>query len=202
MVILCFKTNEFMELNANYWDTRYQECQIGWDLGQVSPPIKEYCDQLVDKTIKILIPGAGNAYEAEYLFNQGFSNVFIVDFAQTALDGFSERNPTFPKEQLLCSDFFELNDTFDLILEQTFFCAIDPSLRLKYVQKMSALLRGNGRLVGVMFNRDFDGGPPFGGNKEEYVSLFNPYFSEISFEECCNSITPRKGSELFVKCLK
>lgn len=191
-----------MELDANYWDTRYQECQIGWDLGQVSPPIKEYCDQLEDKTIKILIPGAGNAYEAEYLFNNGFKNVFIVDFAQSALDSFGKRNPTFPKEHLLCVDFFKLSDTFDLILEQTFFCAIDPSLREKYVQKMSALLSDSGRLVGVLFNRDFTGGPPFGGNKEEYLELFIPYFSVISFEVCWNSIAPRKGSELFVKCIK
>lgn len=51
-----------------YWTTRYKEKKTGWDIGYPSTPIKAYADQLTDKQLKILIPGAGNAYEAEYFF--------------------------------------------------------------------------------------------------------------------------------------
>ena len=53
----------------------------GWDIGGPSTPLVKYFDQLADKQRKILIPGAGNAYEAEYLWAQGFSNVHVLDIA-------------------------------------------------------------------------------------------------------------------------
>ena len=59
-----------------FWTQRYEQNQTGWDIGEISRPLKEYIDQLEDKNLKILIPGAGNAYEAEYLFKQGFTSYF------------------------------------------------------------------------------------------------------------------------------
>ena len=32
-------------LSENYWNNRYLNQQIGWDLGEVSPPIKTYINQ-------------------------------------------------------------------------------------------------------------------------------------------------------------
>ena len=58
--------------NENYWTERYANNQTGWDFGYVSAPLKEYFDQLTDRSLRILIPGAGNAYEAEYLWSLGF----------------------------------------------------------------------------------------------------------------------------------
>lgn len=66
-----------MQLDADFWNERYSSQQTGWDIGSPSTPLKEYIDQLTDKDIRILIPGCGNAYEAEYLHQQGFSNVFF-----------------------------------------------------------------------------------------------------------------------------
>lgn len=64
---------------------------------------------------------------------------------------------------------------------------------------MRELLRPNGKLVGVLFNRDFEGGPPFGGNVAEYQQIFQKHFNSISMEACYNSIEPRKNSEVFIK---
>ena len=80
------------EINQNFWENRYSENDTGWDLGYISLPLKEYIDQLKDKSIKILIPGCGNSYEAEYLFKNGFSNVFVVDYAKQPLENFKKRN--------------------------------------------------------------------------------------------------------------
>ncbi len=80
--------------------------------------------------------------------------------------------PTFPDSYLIHKDFFELQTKFDLILEQTFFCALNPILRPKYVQKMSELLNAKGKLVGLLFNVPLnEGHPPFGGDKKEYINL-------------------------------
>ena len=85
-----------MELNKKNWNSRYDTKETGWDIGFVSPPLKEYIDQITDLNIKILIPGCGNAYEAEYLFNKGFKNVFIVDYSQIAISNLIKRIPDFP----------------------------------------------------------------------------------------------------------
>ena len=190
------------ELDAKYWNSRYQENRLGWDIGYPSTPLKTYIDQLEDKSIKLLIPGGGNSYEAEYLFENGFENTFVVDVAQTAKDNFVQRFSNFPKHQFLVQDFFELEGQFDLILEQTFFCALDPSLRKAYIHKMHELVKPNGKLVGVLFDFPLDGGPPFGGTKEEYTAYFQSFFHLAVLKRCYNSIPPRRGSELFLKAIK
>ncbi|WP_408648384.1 class I SAM-dependent methyltransferase [Tenacibaculum retecalamus] len=74
-----------MDLSANFWGKKYTSNKIGWDLGIVSPPLKAYFDQLENKELKILIPGGGNSYEAEYLFKTGFKNVYVVDISNKPL---------------------------------------------------------------------------------------------------------------------
>lgn len=107
--------------------------------------------------------------------------------------------PDFPQENLLHKDFFELTGKFDLILEQTFFCALNPILRSKYVVKMHQLLAEEGSLVGVLFNEPlYDDHPPFGGGKALYKSLFQKLFHIKKMELCYNSIAPRQGRELFI----
>ncbi|OEK05645.1 SAM-dependent methyltransferase [Roseivirga misakiensis] len=192
-----------VKLDSDYWTSRYEKGQTGWDLGSVSTPIKEYIDQLDDKSIKILIPGAGNAYEAEYLWNSGFKNIYVVDLSQNPLDNLKSRVPGIPNAQLIKGDFFDLADQFDLILEQTFFCALNPQLRKSYVNKMNLLLVPGGKLVGLLFNFPLtENGPPFGGSKEEYLSLFESKFKIDTMETAYNSIKPRMGNELFIKTVK
>jgi 2-keto-3-deoxy-6-phosphogluconate aldolase len=68
-------------LDEQYWNNRYINNETGWDLRQVSPPLKAYFDQLENKNSSILIPGCGNAYEAIYLAEQGFTNITVIDIA-------------------------------------------------------------------------------------------------------------------------
>jgi len=187
-----------MALDKAYWENRYTSEQIGWNIGYPSTPIQTYIDQLEDKTLKILIPGAGNSYEAEYLWNLGFENIYVLDFARQPLENLKYRISTFPESQLLNIDFFELNDSFDLILEQTFFCALSPNLRKSYVDKMHQLLNPKGKLVGLLFNFELtESGPPYGGNILVYKSLFKDQFQTMVLENSINSIKERHGKELF-----
>ncbi len=191
---------ENLELDEAFWSERYLNDEIGWDIGYVATPLKEYIDQLSNKDLKILIPGGGNSYEAEYLFNKGFRNVYVVDISNIPLENLLKRIPAFPKENLLHSDFYDLDQTFDLILEQTFFCAQDPKFRNSYVSKMNDLLYPNGKLVGLLFNIPLnDHKPPFGGSEPEYRSLFEKQFDIEIMETAYNSISERMGNELFIK---
>ncbi|MFD2512417.1 methyltransferase domain-containing protein [Pontibacter locisalis] len=185
--------------NAAYWQQRYETDQTGWDTGAITPPLKEYFDQIRNKEVRILIPGCGNAYEAEYLHQQGFRNVFLADVASAPLRNFENRVQDFPAEHLLETDFFKLSGKYDLIVEQTFFCAIDPAQRAAYAVKCAELLKPGGLLVGLLFDTIFEKqGPPFGGSREEYRAYFEPYFEFIHFETAYNSIPPRQGRELFM----
>lgn len=188
-----------MELNESYWSTRYQQGQIGWDIGDVSTPIKEYIDQLENKELSILIPGAGNAYEAEYLWNSGFKNITVLDLAKEPLGNLQKRIPDFDSDNLVQGDFFDLDRTFDLVIEQTFFCALVPSLRESYVEKMAQVIEEEGKLVGLLFNIPlFEDHPPFGGHKKDYIPLFSKYFKVKVMEMAYNSVSPRAGNELFI----
>ncbi len=94
-----------IQLNASYWDNRYVEQTHRWDLGHVSPPLKEYMNSLNNKTLKILIPGAGNAYEAEYLHQLGFTNVYVIDWSRTAINNIKKGYLPFLKTTLYMAIF-------------------------------------------------------------------------------------------------
>lgn len=190
-------------LDESYWDNRYKQHTDIWDLGEVSPPIKTYFKQITDKSLRILIPGGGNSYEAEYLFKAGFYNVYVLDISYTALQNIKKRVPLFPEAQLIHSDFFILDMTFDIIIEQTFFCALNPGLRRQYVVKMNALLASKGEVVGLLFKLSIDRmGPPFGGSKQLYMDFFESLFYIKIMEDCTNSVGSRMGNELFFKMIK
>jgi hypothetical protein len=197
-----------MSQNAFFWDHKYQKNDTGWDIGKVSTPLKTYIDQLTNKELRILIPGGGNSYEAEYLHHLGFKNIYVIDFSETALNNIQKRLPNFPKSHLIQANFFTVHNLypnlkFDLILEQTFFCAISPELRLNYAVQTHHLLKTTGKLVGLLFDVPLNTDkPPFGGDSKTYLSIFKPYYSIAIFEQCYNSISSRANKELFVKLEK
>jgi SAM-dependent methyltransferase len=194
---------ESPKLDAEYWSNRYDDGTSFWDLGEVSPPLKNYIDQLSDKNIRILIPGCGNTYEADYLLKLGFTDVTVIDIAPVLVAHLKEKYKDNLQIKIILGDFFKHQGQYDLILEQTFFCAIDPSLRKDYVAKMPELLATNGKLVGVLFNRSFEEyGPPFGGSKNEYEHMFTKEFVLKTFEPSYNSFAKRKDSELFINLVK
>ena len=189
-------------LDKTYWNNQYLSQNIGWDLGEVSPAIKNFIDTLTDKNLSILIPGCGNAYDAEYLLQQGFTNITIVDIAPELVNKLQQKFANYKQIKVFNHDFFELNGSFDLIIEQTFFCALPPKLRQLYVYKMYHLLNSNGRLIGLLFNRQFEKNPPFGGSILEYEQLFKIAFNFSPLNICENSIKPRANSEVFIDFYK
>ncbi len=183
---------------AEFWNSLYEFASQGWDIGYPSPAICAYFEQIPDKHSSILIPGAGNSYEAEYLHNNGFTQVFALDFAEIPLKNFATRQPDFPESHLICEDFFLHQGVYDYVVEQTFFSSVPETERARFAKHISKLLKPGGKYVGLLFNHKFEQNtPPFGADEQEYLSIFMPYFEIKTFEIAKNSIKPRAGREIF-----
>lgn len=187
---------ETASTESGYWDNRYQNNETGWDMQQVSPPLKSYIDTLENKDLKILIPGCGNAYEAEYLLRKGFKNVTLIDFSAVVTKKLKEKYKN-DSIKVVNENFFDHQGKYDLILEQTFFCALPPFQREDYVKKCYQLLNDGGKIAGVFFNKKFaPSEPPFIATDEEYRKYFTPSFTFLKYESCTNSIESRMGYEV------
>lgn len=198
----CCATQFDTSLDQSYWDAQWQTRKIGWDIGNASPVIVEYLNQYPNKNAAILIPGCGNAYEAEFLLENGFTNITLIDIAPKAVEILREKFANKPHAKILCEDFFNHQGNYDLIIEQTFFCANPPSRRKEYAEKTASLLKNKGKIIGVLFDKIFEKGPPFGGCASEYKPIFKPYFTIKTMEACYNSIAPRANSEVFINLIK
>lgn len=192
-------TNMDNSFSDSYWNKRWKTGDTGWDIGHASTPLINFIDTLTNKQLHILIPGAGNAWEAEYLFRKGFSNVYVLDIAREAIRAFMNRVPEFPQNQVITGDYFSHHAHYDLIVEQTFFCALTPALRANYVEHTHKLLAPRGELVGLLFDDVLNtDSPPFGGNEIVYRKLFRNHFNFLRLEKAQHSIKPRLGRELFI----
>lgn len=184
--------------DADYWSKRYKT-NPGWDVGAATKPLVAYFDTLKQQDLSILIPGCGNAYEAKYLLEKGFTDITIIDIVPEITDKLKHELWMYDKQvKILCEDFFQHQSTYDLIIEQTFFCALHPSQRNDYIKKMHALLKPGGILAGLLFIREFYGDePPFGGSISSYKEMFGNLFQINTMQIAENSIIPREGSECF-----
>lgn len=186
-----------MILNENYWEYRWKNRMLGWDIGYASPPICRLIDRIEDRDSPVLIPGCGNAYEAEYLIEKGFTDITLIDISKTAAEIIADKFKAYPQVKVYHQNFFEHQGAYQYIFEQTFFCTFEPEIRSDYVNKMHDLLLPKGALMGVLFGIDFDwDGPPFGGNTKEYISLFSEKFEITEIDITSESIKPRLGNEL------
>lgn len=191
-------------LDKKFWDERWQKKETRWDLKMVSPPLKKYFDTIDNKNKSILIPGCGNAHEAEYLLENGFKNITIIDISPTVTNLLLKKLKKYAGQELtvICGDFFKHTGQYEFIIEQTFFCALEKPRRIEYAKKMKSLLKKDGILTGLLFDKEFENSPPFGGSKNEYIKLFTTYFKDVSIKKCTTSIPERLGSELFIELKK
>lgn len=192
------------KLSKAYWDKRHQLGDTPWDIGEAAPAIIEYFSNRPLNGKSMLIPGAGLAHEARVLASRyKDAAITILDISPTLIEYLKDSFANHKNIKLVCGDFFDHEMTYDYIIEQTFFCALGPDLRLAYFKKMHDLLNPGGVLAGLWFHWVFDKiGPPFGGDVEEYVSQAKTFFNEYSIDYHPKSILPRKDREVFLQFAK
>ena len=149
-----------------FWNDRYASGVTPWDLGDVSAAARVLVEKHFPRQGRVLVPGCGRGYEVVYLEKLGY-RVTAVDFAGEAVRFLGElARQSQVQPEILQQDLFLLptlyNSAFDVLLEQTCFCAIDPSLRNDYEQLAYRVLRPGGRLLGVFMEVDEPReGPPY-----------------------------------------
>lgn len=191
------------QLDAEFWNERWKTDQTGWDMKSVAPITRSYFEKYPNKSDAILIPGCGNAYEAQMLEDLGYRDITIIDISPFLIKKLKEKFKDSKVIKVVETNFFDWEGHYDVIFEQTFFCALSPTLRTDYVDKIHALLKNEGLLVGLLFNRNFEHeGPPFGGEAAEYKQLFQDNFEFLTFENSWDSIPPRADTELFIEFRK
>ena len=190
------------DLSPSAWNERYQTDETPWDLKGPTPEFQRLLDagELPSKG-KVLVPGGGRGHDA-ILFALRNYEVALVDFAPLAIqaalvEAARQKATVYAYRQ----DFFELpkigfhQSSYDIVLEYTFFCAIAPELRGRYVETVAALLKPGGLLVGLFFPLTIDKeGPPFQVSQAEVEKIFSPHFT-LRIEKPKSSIKPREGRE-------
>ena len=103
-------------------------------------------------------------------------------------------------------NFFEMdvvhNGTFDMVIEQTFFCAISPEQRTSYVSTVARALKQGGMLAGLFYHTGEEGGPPFNTTREDIVKLFSDLFEIRQLTRAEDSAEQRKNKEWLVILIK
>ncbi len=193
----------YKEDNPQFWEDIYLEEDAGWDLDGPTPVFDKIADDLTPG--KLCIIGCGRGYDAIMFAQKGF-DVTAIDFAPSAINAVKSLalESKVSVNTFEC-DFFELSkeweNTFDYVIEQTCFCAINPSRRMDYEAVVKRMLIAGGKLIGLWFPLDKslkEEGPPWGTTIDEVKSIFNHDW-KIEKEEFPElSIEPRKGREKLI----
>ena len=181
------------------WQRHYEENDLGWDLGQVAPPFVKLWQEEKLPLGKVLVPGCGRGHEVVFLAENGF-DVTAIDFSSGAVtylkNALKKRNL---EGRILHQDFFSLDEyhegVYDLVLEQTFFCAISPKQRRDYVLNVSRILKPGGILVGLFYHTDEQGGPPYNTTREDIEMHFSKKFEIQELDKTFLSAEQRKDKE-------
>jgi SAM-dependent methyltransferase len=186
---------------ASFWVELYRRDMDGWELGRVAPPLQRWLAQNPPRGRRVLVVGAGRGNEARFLAQLG-AQVTALDFADDAVIAL-RAVATEVALDVRQQDLFTLKDPeFDLIVEHTCFCAIDPGRRDEYVAAVSAALRPGGELVGLFWEHGRPGGPPFSTSRAELQQRFSARFEWVLDEVPPDSVAARQGQELLVQMKK
>ena len=198
------KNNTHAPFSPEYWESSYKSGEMGWDIGRPTPIFDQWIETC-KKPLSICILGAGNGWDAINFASKGHI-VTAVDFAESAVKNMqiaSEQNGL--KIDIKLMDIFDLDlfytNHFDIVLEYTCFCAINPSRRQDYLEMVHHILKPNGELVGLLFPTDKDpteSGPPFAVQLKPTINLISQYFLMIKQEIPTISIQSRTGREVFI----
>ena len=184
-------TNSINELThtrwADMWDAGLAPGQV-FDAASISPLLLSLIKLNKVPNGRSLVPGCGRGYDVTALATKD-RYVLGLDIAETAVRAAKERRDSLPDNECLLksnadfqtTSFFDLDGStienkFDFIYDYTFLCALDPSVRPQWAQKMAELVKPQGELLTLIFpiREPDDKGPPFQVSMELYKELLEP----------------------------
>lgn len=157
-----------------------------FDKGDESPYLRHLLDRGAIPDGRALVPGCGRGYDVTALASTT-RQAFGIDLSPEAVAAAETRLQEFPREtapppdsaKFICGSFFSLpsdeTSRFNFIYDYTFLCALDPSVRAAWAQKMADLVQPGGELLTLIYPIcDKPDGPPFAVNLELVRGLLEP----------------------------
>jgi SAM-dependent methyltransferase len=147
------------------WDILWREGLTLWDLNGPTPALAdEIAAALASGNLRpgarALVPGCGAAYDVIALARDHGLDATGVDIVPAAIEKARALASGTRGVTLLIADFFDASALpsapFDFIFDYTFFCAIAPSQRKAWGERMGELLAPGGRLLTFAFPLDDD----------------------------------------------
>jgi hypothetical protein len=189
--------------SKEYWQSRFDSGDTPWELGAPSEVLFEACEELEGLGFslvgaRILSPGCGSGSDALELVARG-ATVVGVEWSEQVAQNLMRRYRSLRASkngslELRIGDFFALQpESVDIVCEHTFMCAIDPSRRSEYAERIAAWVKPGGYLCGNFFIVSDDEvhqfpdlsltkegiGPPFGITKGDTLKLFKERFAPL-----------------------
>lgn len=192
--------------DSEFWTDIYtSEGNPGWDLGAPAVAFTDMIQRIKLPKCRVLVLGCGSGHDAA-LFAQAGHVVTAVDFSEGAIQKAKSLYGHLQNIAFVQQDIFTLphewNETFDVIVEHTCFCAIDPNRRKEMVKLWRRLLHEEGQLMGVFFAMLKRAGPPYGSSEWEIRELLKNSFHFLFWGRWRQSIPRREGRELFILAKK
>ncbi|KAL5199884.1 hypothetical protein ABZP36_021087 [Zizania latifolia] len=137
------------------WDKSWEAGITPWDLGKPTPIVEHLVKSGTLPKGRALVPGCGTGYDVVALASP---DRFVVglDVSSVAVEKAKQWSSSLPNADyfaFVADDFFKWkpSEQFDLIFDYTFFCALDPSLRLAWAETVSGLLKPDGELITLIY---------------------------------------------------
>ncbi len=206
-------------MTQTYWQARFENADTPWQLDEVSPVVKEALALLIARGVSLsgltaLSPGCGTGLDALECARRGL-DVVAVDWSHAAVVDLTSRYNALQRAlggtvQVVEGDLFAIQPiAVDLVVEHTFFCAIDPSSRVRYVKKLLEWVKPSGHVAGNFFiveeseaqrlpnlSLTQEGvGPPFAATSSEILSLFREDFECVALRPA-QTLTPGRRAGL------
>lgn len=187
--------------DREFWSNIYRSENPKWDLKQPAPAFVDMIPRLKLPKSRILVLGCGPGNDAA-LFAEHGHNVTAIDISGEALREAKQRYGHLKNIEWVEADLFKLgpeyHQAYDVIVEHTCFCAIDPVRRNELITQWRKCLVDGGFILGVFFAMERKHEPPFGGTEWEYRERLKKGFQFLFWGRLHNSIDRRNGKELFV----
>lgn len=191
--------------NSDFWTKIYNEGDAGWDLADAAVAFKDMIQRLKFPKGRFLVLGCGAGHDAA-LFAKAGHVVTAVDFSAGAIEQAKKLYGHLENLTFIQQDIFTLphewNESFDVIIEHTCFCAIEPHRRKEMVKLWRRLLHEEGQIMGVFFSMLKRAGPPYGSSEWEIRELLKDSFQFLFWGRWRESLPKREGRELFVLAKK
>lgn len=191
--------------SSDFWNTRYLNRETGWDMQGPHPALESLTSQLRINKCRILVLGCGYGHDADFFASKGHI-VTAVDYSAEAIEVAQKRYGTRDNLKFVKADALHLPEkfmnSFDMVFEHTFFCAIDPQKRNDVLKVWKNCLVPGGHLFGIFFTHYQTHQPPYGGTEWEYRERLKKDFQFLYWTRLRGSSPRPLGSELIIYAQK